>query len=159
MNAQQYAQLNTLLEQGILVLEKLSTLYDNEQKAIAGKELEQLSDIIQEKTDFLSKFHQFTLERNDLLASFGVEQDPADYNLPEAESELSTTTAQLYTRIKDLLLTLQSKNKRNEQIVYRSEQNVSQLLSLISGQKKQDKLYNKGGSSSLYKAQSRLGKA
>ena len=159
MNSQQYEQLNTLLEQGILFLEKLSTIYDSEQAALASKDLEQLSDIIQEKTDLLNKFHQFTQERSNLLASFGIQQDPADYSLPESESDLTAATAQLHSRIKELLIDLQSKNKRNEQIVYRSEQNVTQLLSLVRGQKKQDKLYDKAGGSSLYKAQSRLGKA
>lgn len=162
MNEQQYEQLNTLLQQGILLLESLSGIYDSELEALSSKDLNKLSDITQEKTGLLNKFHQFTQERIELLNSFGIEVEAGDYQIPSETPnapEANEETSSLHSSIKQLLETLQQKNSRNEQAIYRNQQNVSQLLAIVRGHKKQDQLYNKSGSSGLYKAQNRLGKA
>ncbi len=162
MNTQQNEQLNTLLKQGILLLESLSVIYDTELEALSSKDLDRLGDVTQEKTDLLQKFHQFTKDRIELLNTFGIEVEAGDYQIPldnQTESQGAEDTNTLHTTIKRLLKTLQQKNNRNEQAIYRNQQNVSQLLAIVRGHKKQDQLYNKAGSSGLYKAQSSLGKA
>jgi len=162
MNKQQNEQLNTLLKQGILLLESLSVIYDTELEALSSKDLDRLGDVTQEKTDLLNKFHQFTKDRVALLNSFGIEVEAGNYqipldDLPDSKEDEDTNT--LHATIKRLLKTLQQKNNRNEQAIYRNQQNVSQLLAIVRGHKKQDQLYNKAGNSGLYKAQSSLGKA
>lgn len=162
MNKQQNEQLNTLLKQGILLLESLSVIYDTELEALSSKDLDRLGDVTQEKTDLLNKFHQFTKDRVELLNTFGIEVEAGDYQIPldsPSDSKQDEDTNTLHTTIKRLLKTLQQKNNRNEQAIYRNQQNVSQLLAIVRGHKKQDQLYNKAGSSGLYKAQSSLGKA
>lgn len=159
MNQEQIDQLDTLLQQGILLLESLSEVYDTELNALSSKDLELLSDTTQEKMGLLNNFHNFTLERVELLKSYGYEIEAENYSTPEDQSLPAPTLEEHNTRIKQLLKELQQKNKRNEQAIYRNQQNVSQLLAIVRGHKKQDQLYNKTGSSGLYKAQSRIGKA
>lgn len=160
MTEEQLLELDTLLKQGILLLESLSAIYDKELEALSSKDLDKLSDTTQEKMALLNKFHNFTLERVELLKSFGHETDTAEYSLPdEAKSQGNISAAESYATIKQLLKDLQHKNKRNEQAIYRNQQNVTQLLAIVRGHKKQDQLYNKSGGSGLYKAQSRIGKA
>lgn len=161
MNEQQTAQLNTLLLQGISLLESLSEIYDKELETLSSKDLNKLSDITQEKTDLLNKFHKFTQDRVQLLESFGVTQHSQDYQLPEdaIPVEIATIISDSYTTIKSLLTDLQKKNTRNEQAIYRNQQNVNQLLAIVRGHTNQNKIYNKAGNSGLYKAQNRLGKA
>jgi flagellar biosynthesis/type III secretory pathway chaperone len=161
MTEQQLTELNTLLEQGILLLESLNSIYDKELEALSSKDLDRLSDTTQEKMALLNRFHDFTLERVELLKSFGYNTEIGDYGLPDAveESPSQRVTAEHYVVIKQHLKELQQKNKRNEQAIHRSQQNVTQLLAIVRGHKKQDQLYNKAGSSGLYKAQNRIGKA
>lgn len=162
MTEQQYIELDTLLKQGILLLESLSNIYDTELEALSSKDLDKLSDTTQEKMSLLNNFHNFTLKRVELLKSFGYEFEIGDYKLPDDSPENSPSTPSVtenYTLIKQYLKELQQKNKRNEQAIYRNQQNVTQLLAIVRGHKKQDQLYNKAGSSGLYKAQSRIGKA
>ncbi|WP_415902031.1 flagella synthesis protein FlgN [Neptuniibacter sp. QD29_5] len=159
MTEQQYTKLDTLLKQGILLLESLSTVYDRELEALSSKDLEQLSDITQEKMGVINKFHNFTLERVALLKSFGIDIDSEDYSAQEDNTPAAQQTNAFYAEIKRHLKELQHKNKRNEQAIYRNQQNVNQLLAIVRGHKKQDQLYGKAGASKLYKAQSSLGKA
>ncbi|KXJ57470.1 flagellar protein FlgN [Neptuniibacter pectenicola] len=161
MTEQQLTELNTLLEQGILLLESLNSIYDKELEALSSKDLDRLSDTTQEKMALLNRFHDFTLERVELLKSFGYNTEIGDYGLPDAveENPSQRVTAEHYVVIKQHLKELQQKNKRNEQAIHRSQQNVTQLLAIVRGHKKQDQLYNKAGSSGLYKAQNRIGKA
>jgi flagellar biosynthesis/type III secretory pathway chaperone len=161
MTEQQLTELNTLLEQGILLLESLNSIYDKELEALSSKDLDRLSDTTQEKMALLNSFHDFTLERVELLKSFGYNTEIGDYGLPDAveENPSQRVTAEHYVVIKQHLKELQQKNKRNEQAIHRSQQNVTQLLAIVRGHKKQDQLYNKAGSSGLYKAQNRIGKA
>lgn len=162
MTEEQYINLDTLLKQGILLLESLSNIYDKELEALSSKDLDKLSDTTQEKTTLLNNFHNFTLQRIELLKSFGYESEANQYKLPEDatnESPAYSAASTSYTTIKQHLKKLQQKNKRNEQAIYRNQQNVTQLLAIVRGHKKQDQLYNKAGGSGLYKAQSRIGKA
>ncbi|WP_067867155.1 flagella synthesis protein FlgN [Neptuniibacter marinus] len=162
MTEQQITELNTLLEQGILLLESLSSIYDKELEALSSKDIDRLSDTTQEKMALLNSFHNFTLERVELLKSFGYNIEAGDYGLPrnmEEDSPFLSQAAEHYVLIKQYLKELQHKNKRNEQAIHRSQQNVTQLLAIVRGQKKQDQLYTKAGSSGLYKAQNRIGKA
>lgn len=159
MTEQQHIELDTLLKQGILLLESLNTIYDRELEALSSKDLEQLSDITQEKMGVINKFHNFTLERVALLKSFGIEIDSDDYSTAEDNTPAAEQTNAIYAEIKKHLKELQHKNKRNEQAIYRNQQNVNQLLAIVRGHKKQDQLYGKAGASKLYKAQSSLGKA
>jgi flagellar biosynthesis/type III secretory pathway chaperone len=161
MNPQQAAQLNTLLMQGISLLESLSNIYDKELETLSNKDLKKLSDVTQEKTDLLNKFHRFTQDRQELLESFGITQDSQSYQLPEGTAETAENKAvdESHNKIKALLAELQKKNKRNEQAIYRNQQNVNQLLAIVRGQNNQNKIYDKAGNSGMYKAQSRLGKA
>lgn len=162
MTEEQLLELNTLLKQGILLLESLTSIYDKELEALSSKDLDKLSDTTQEKMSLLNKFHNFTLERVELLKSFGHDITSDQYSLPEAskaDSQGSKAASANYAVIKQFLKELQQKNKRNEQAIYRNQQNVTQLLAIVRGHKKQDQLYNKSGGSGLYKAQSRIGKA
>jgi len=161
MTEQQLTELNTLLEQGILLLESLNSIYDKELEALSSKDLDRLSDTTQEKMALLNSFHDFTLERVELLKSFGYNTEIGDYGLPDAveDNPSQRVTAEHYVVIKQHLKELQQKNKRNEQAIHRSQQNVTQLLAIVRGHKKQDQLYNKAGGSGLYKAQNRIGKA
>ncbi|WP_286236869.1 flagellar protein FlgN [Neptuniibacter halophilus] len=159
MTEQQYSELDTLLKQGILLLDSLSEIYDQELEALSSKDLDRLSDTTQEKMGLLNSFHTFTQQRVELLSSFGVQVEVGDYSLPDTSSPAARLTGELHTEIKQKLKQLQQKNKRNEQAIYRNQQNVNQLLAIVRGHKKQDQLYNKSGNSGLYKAQSRLGKA
>jgi flagellar biosynthesis/type III secretory pathway chaperone len=162
MTEEQYIDLDTLLKQGILLLESLSKIYDTELEALSSKDLDKLSDTTQEKMSLLNNFHNFTLQRVELLKSFGHDFEVGQYQLPDdvtEESPATQTVSESYIVIKHHLKELQQKNKRNEQAIYRSQQNVTQLLAIVRGHKKQDQLYNKAGGSGLYKAQSRIGKA
>lgn len=162
MNEQQYSELNTLLKQGILILDSISSIYDRELETLSSKDLDKLSDITQEKTSLLNDFHNFTMERVKLLKSFGYDVQSDDYQIhsnPDKPSPSSEAATKNYLLIKQRLKDLQKKNKRNEQAIYRNQQNVTQLLAIVRGHKKQDQLYNKAGSSGLYKAQNRIGKA
>lgn len=162
MTEQQFKELNTLLKQGILLLESLVTLYDTELDALSSQNLEKLSDCTQDKMDLLNKFHSFTQERVTLLSSFGFEVAAGDYKHPAEDnipSAVRQKIDQLNDSIKQHLKTLQVLNKRNEQAIYRNQQNVGQLLDIVRGHTGNDQLYGKSGSAGLYKAQSRLGKA
>ncbi len=158
MTEQQLSELNTLLMQGISLLESLSAIYDRELHALSSRDLEQLSDITQEKTGLLDKFYNFTLERVELLRSFGIDVAKDDYS-NTGMAETHTAIDASYQQIKQHLKELQQKNKRNEQAIYRNQQNVGQLLAILRGHEKKYQLYNKAGSPGLYKAQSRIGKA
>jgi len=159
MTEQQHNELDALLKQGILLLESLNTIYDQELEAVSSKNLEKLSDITQEKMGVINKFHAFTQDRVALLNSFGIDIDAENYSAPDDSTPHSQQTNTLYTEIKRHLKELQHKNKRNEQAIFRNQQNVSQLLAIARGHTKEDQLYNKAGGSGLYKAQSSLGKA
>jgi len=161
MNEQQSTQLNTLLLQGISLLEHLSSIYDTELETLSNKDLNKLSDITQEKTDLLNKFHQFTQDRVALLESFGITQHTQDYQIPDETipEEAAAILSESHTTLKALLNELQKKNSRNEQAIQRNQQNVNQLLAIVRGHTSQNKIYNKTGNSGLYKAQNRIGKA
>lgn len=137
MTEQQLTELNTLLEQGILLLESLNSIYDKELEALSSKDLDRLSDTTQEKMALLNRFHDFTLERVELLKSFGYNTEIGDYGLPDAveENPSQRVTAEHYVVIKQHLKELQQKNKRNEQAIHRSQQNVTQLLAIVRGHK------------------------
>lgn len=161
MNDQQLDQLNTLLKQGILLLESLSKTYDTELETLGAADLDAFSDITQVKTKQLEEFHAFTQERIELLTSFGAPAEAGNYELDEKtpNSPAATSITETTSQLKALLTELQTKNKRNEQAIHRNQQNVTQFLDILRGQKRQDQLYNQKGSAGLYKAQSRLGKA
>ena len=159
MTEQQFSQLDTLLLQGISLLEALSTIYDKELEALSSKDLDLLSDITQEKTGLLNRFHNFTLERVELLKSFSIETSKEDYSSAGLSEPFASKIDERNLTIKSHLKELQQKNNRNEQTIYRNQQNINQLLSIVRGHDKKDQLYNKAGGSGLYKAQSRIGKA
>lgn len=161
MTEQQCIELNTLLRQGILLLEELEQIYDKELDALGEHDLNKLSSATQEKLGLVGNFHDFIQKRLQLLESFGLQIEADSYQLPEntKKTDAAMQVSESYDKIKQHLNSLQLKNKRNEQVVYRSNHNIENLLAIVRGHKEHDHLYNSSGGSGLYKAQNRIGKA
>ncbi|WP_372598401.1 flagella synthesis protein FlgN [Amphritea sp.] len=154
-------QINALTTQGITFLTTLSELLDAEYQALQQRSIEQLQELVGQKTDTLQQLEENNQARNQLFISAGITPDKPglqDYKARLNETEAASFTS-LWSELEQVLRQVNEKNKRNEIIITRNSRNLEQLMSIIRGQNQKNTLYNQSGGKGNYSAQNSLGKA
>ena len=154
-------QLNALTRQGISFLTTLDTLLDQEYQALQERKIDQLQLLVEKKTTALQQLEENNQARNQLFINSGITPDKAglqDYcaKLPDIDAKSFT---QYWSELETILLQVNEKNQRNEQVISRSSRNLEQLLSILRGQNQKNMLYDQSGGKGNYAAQNRIGKA
>lgn len=159
--AGQLTELNTLNQQGIVVIGELSNLLDLEYEALSERHVEQIQAIVQDKTKVLSKLEANSKSRNELFSTLQITADKEglDTFVSTLDNRSRIEFESHWQPLENLLLEVNEKNQRNESVITRNARNLDRLMSIIRGQNQKNVLYNNAGSKGDYTAQSRLGKA
>ena len=154
-------QINALTTQGIAFLDTLNDLLDQEYQALQQRNIEQLQELVEQKTEALRELEENNQVRNQLFISAGITPDKT--GLQAFQAALNETDAKafstLWNQLEKVLLQVNDKNKRNELIITRNSRNLEQLLSILRGQNQKNTLYDQSGEKGNYSAQNSLGKA
>lgn len=154
-------QLNALTRQGVTLLGTLETLLDQEHEALGQRDITQLQQLVDQKTQALAALEENNLTRNQLLTEAGITPDKA--GLKQYCAQLAPSEAELFKdhwrSMETALHSVNEKNQRNELIISRNSRNLEQLLSILRGQNQRNVLYDQSGGKGNYSAQNRLGKA
>lgn len=153
---QNLAELPALLRRGCSYLQQLNALLDQEREALTQSSTTELERIMNDKQALLGQFEQCKQQWSQLISSHASSIDDLFAQLPDV---LRQHLQPLWQELEQLNQQVQRANQRNGQIVNGRQRQVSQLLSLMQGQRQQDQLYTDAGNSNNYRAQSRLGKA
>ncbi|WP_261842447.1 flagella synthesis protein FlgN [Aliamphritea ceti] len=157
----QFNELNTLNQQGIVVISKLSGLLDQEFAALSERDVEKIQSTVQEKTDTLRELEANSKSRNELFAQLQITANKQ--GLDTFKSSLPSAQQAVFLKhwkpLEELLLEVNDKNQRNETVVNRNSRNLDRLMSIIRGQNQKNMLYDNIGGKGNYSAQQRLGKA
>lgn len=157
----QLSELNTLNQQGLITIGKLSALLDQEYDALSARNVEDIQQTVQQKTDILRELETNSRSRNELFNQLGVSASKQGLETfsgtlpPEPRAEF----LRHWKPLEALLLEVNEKNQRNETVVTRNSRNLEHLMSIIRGQNQKNMLYDNAGGKGNYSAQQRLGKA
>lgn len=150
-----------LIDKGSQILATLCDLSDQEKNAIEKIDPTLLQNCVNQKQQNLELLAENTLLRNEALVELGFSADTQ--GLEQLQQSLSPGIAkEISKRWENLTIQLQQAaklNQRNEQIVKRSQGNVSQLLSILQGQTPKTTIYDEAGHKGNYSGQNTLGKA
>jgi len=154
-------QLNALTHQGVLLLNTLENLLEQEFEALNQRNIDQLQQLIAQKTDALTQLEENNLARNQLFIQAGITPNKSGLQqycdqLPPAQA---TTFKNQWRKLEQVLHSVNEKNQRNELTINRNGRNLGQLLSILRGQNQKTMLYDQSGEKGNYSAQSRIGKA
>ncbi len=150
-----------LVDEGSQILATLCRLSDAEKTAIAQLDPSALQDSVTQKQQQLERLAENTLQRNQTLVELGFSADEQGLKLllaglsPAIAEQVSSRWNTLTTQLKQA----SELNQRNEQIVHRSQKNLSRLVSILQGQSPKTTIYNEAGHKGNYSAQNTLGKA
>lgn len=149
-------QFETLIQEGVQLLESLHTLLDSELFALESRDMQQIQALNNNKQELLLQF-----DRNNQHRAIWLKENGYDNNKTAINALLESTqqlNEQWHTLESALHNTAQA-NQRNEQVLTRHLQQVNQLLGLLRGQQPSNTLYTASGGKGDYSGQSRLGKA
>ncbi|MEH6470269.1 MAG: flagellar protein FlgN [Halopseudomonas sp.] len=150
-----------LTDKGNQTLATLCRLSEQEKLAIEKLDASSLQSCVTQKQEQLELLAENTLQRNQALVELGFSAD--EQGLQQLLSDLPAAIAkQVSSRWDSLTLQLKQAaelNHRNEQIVQRSQKNLSRLVSILQGQSPKTSIYNEAGHKGNYSAQNTLGKA
>tara|TARA_R110001583_G_C5480852_1_gene393776 strand:+ start:137 stop:628 length:492 start_codon:yes stop_codon:yes gene_type:complete len=150
-----------LIDKGSQTLATLCRLSDEEKNAVVQLDASALQNCVAQKQEQLELLAENTLQRNQTLVELGFSADEAGFS-QLLESLTPAIAQQVSGRWRTLTMELKKAselNQRNEQIVNRSQQNLSRLLSILQGQTAKTSIYNEAGHKGNYSAQNTLGKA
>ncbi|MFT6916890.1 MAG: flagella synthesis protein FlgN [Motiliproteus sp.] len=150
-----------LIDEGNQILVALCDLNEEEKNAIAQLEATVLQNCVQQKQHQLERLAENTLQRNQTLIELGCSADEQGLNLllTELSPAISKQVSSRWSALTEQLKRASELNLRNEQIVNRSQKNLSRLVSILQGQSPQTTIYNEAGHKGNYSAQNTLGKA
>ncbi|MEH6651584.1 MAG: flagellar protein FlgN [Motiliproteus sp.] len=150
-----------LIDEGSQILATLCDLSDQEKNAIEKVDPALLQNCVSQKQKNLELLAENTLQRNEALIELGFSADAQ--GLEQLQQSLSPgITKEISKRWENLSSQLRQAaklNQRNEQIVKRSQGNISQLLSILQGQSPKTTIYDEAGHKGNYSGQNKLGKA
>lgn len=154
--------LNALCQEGIVALEQLLTLLDEELSALQHRDIEAIKALNTRKQEALIAIEQNNFARSQTLINAQTTPDKAGL-----EALLSTFPAspeldafhQAWPTLEAALQRVMEANKRNEQVLTRNRLYLDQLLATLRGQQPKNTLYTAKGNKGNYTSQSRLGKA
>ncbi len=150
-----------LITKGSQTLATLCDLSDQEKVAIETLDASNLQNCVAQKQQNLELLADNTLQRNQTLVELGFSADPQ--GLQQLQQSLPPVIAkEVIKRWEILTEQLQqaaSLNQRNEQIVQRSQGNLTRLLSILQGQSPKTTIYDEAGHKGNYSGQNTLGKA
>lgn len=150
-----------LIDKGSQTLATLCDLSEQEKSAIETLDANVLQNCVVQKQKNLELLADNTLQRNQTLVELGFSAD--EQGLQLLQDSLSNTIAKEVTKrwdtLTEQLQQAASLNQRNEQIVQRSQGNLTRLLSILQGQSPKTTIYNEAGHKGNYSGQNTLGKA
>ena len=150
-----------LIDKGSLILATLCDLSDQEKKAIEIIDPSLLQNCVNQKQQNLEQLAENTLQRNETLIELGFSADTQ--GLEQLQLSLSPGVAKeiskRWSNLSSQLRQAAKLNQRNEQIVKRSQGNITQLLSILQGQSPKTTIYDEAGHKGNYSGQNTLGKA
>ena len=149
-----------LIEKGSELLATLCHLSDQEKNAIEQQSADQLQRVVADKRLALQALAENTDQRNQILREAGCSCDQLGIeqfftSLPPSQTEPLRSA---WGRMSATLQRAAELNRRNEQIVSRSQKNLEQLLAILRGQTAKTTIYDQAGLKN-YSARSTLGKA
>ncbi|MFT5722691.1 MAG: flagella synthesis protein FlgN [Motiliproteus sp.] len=150
-----------LIDEGNQILVALCGLNEEEKNAIAQLEASALQRCVKQKQHQLERLAENTLQRNQTLIELGFSADEQGLNLllTTLSPAISKQVSSRWSALTEQLKRAAELNLRNEQIVNRSQKNLSRLLSILQGQSPKTTIYNEAGHKGNYSAQNTLGKA
>jgi len=149
-----------LIEKGSELLATLCRLSEQEKIAIEQQSADALQAVVTEKRLALQALAENTDERNQFLRDngFSCDQEGIERLITSLPANQSRVVDAVWQTLAERLQQAVSLNQRNEQIVSRSQKNLTQLLAILRGQSAKTTLYDQAGLKN-YSARSTLGKA
>ena len=150
-----------LIDEGSQTLVTLCRLSEDEKHAIAQLDASALQSCVNQKQEQLEQLAENTLLRNEILIELGFSADEQGLNklLTGLTPAISKQVSSRWSALTKQLKLAAELNQRNEQIVNRSQKNLSRLVSILQGQSAKTTIYNEAGHKGNYSAQNTLGKA
>ncbi len=150
-----------LIDKGSQTLATLCDLSEQEKQAIETINASELQSCVKQKQQQLELLADNTLQRNQILVALGFSTDMQGLqglqdSLPPA---IAKQVIKRWNLLSEQLQKAADLNHRNEQIVQRSQRNLSNLLSIMQGQSPKNTLYDDAGHKGNYSGQNTLGKA
>jgi flagella synthesis protein FlgN len=160
-NIQSVKHFCELIDEGNQILVTLCRLSEEEKLAIAKLDAKALQLCVNQKQEQLEQLAENTLQRNQTLVELGLSADEQGINqlLKQLSPAISKQVSSRWSALTTQLKLAASLNQRNEQIVNRSQKNLSRLVSILQGQTAKTTIYNEAGHKGNYSAQNTLGKA
>lgn len=154
--------LNALCHEGIVALEHLLALLNEELTALQNRDIEAITNLNVRKQDALGAIEKNNASRSQVLINAQTTPDKPGLNTlistfspcPELDTFHDT-----WPKLEAALQHVMEANKRNEQVLTRNRLYLDQLLATLRGQQPKNTLYTAKGNKGNYTSQSRLGKA
>lgn len=150
-----------LTKEGCQQLAALCDFCESEKSAIENHNVDDFKAVLLQKQSQLELISDNIKQRNELLTSLGFSADESGLNgfiesLPAPQAKVIRTS---WEKLEQQLKQSIELNQRNELIVKRGQNNLSQLMTILQGHSPKTSLYDEKGGSGNYSAQNRLGKA
>lgn len=156
------AKIDTLTQEGILLLEQLDNILTTELGAFQSRDIDAIKSTFEQKASLLSQFDSNNQQRAECMSMAGVPLNKAGIDqLAQQIPNLNIKQKFLsnWSTLEDRLKTVMAANQRNELVLMRNKQSLDKLLSLLRGKPQANTLYTASGSKGDYSSQSHLGKA
>lgn len=154
--------LNALCHEGIVALEHLLALLNEELTALQNRDIEAITSLNTRKQDALGAIENNNAARSQVLINAQTTPDKSGLDALISTfspcPELDVFHA-IWPKLEAALQQVMEANKRNEQVLTRNRLYLDQLLATLRGQQPKNTLYTAKGNKGNYTSQSRLGKA
>lgn len=141
-NLQVWNGLNTTFEQDIPATAQLLDLLQNERKALENRDYKEFQELIGQKQKVLALLENHSTIRQQLLHNAGFTDEASTLKAAEQQAP---NIAKSWKKLGKQWANCQELNEINERIAKRTRLVVDQILDMLRGQNKQEKLYDVKG--------------
>jgi len=134
--------LNTTFEQDLPATAQLLALLQREREMLEERNYQEFQQIVEQKQKLLAMLEQHTVIRQQLFQQAGLVDEAS---ILRAAEQQAPAVAQSWHKLGKQWASCQELNEINERIATRTRLVVGQVLDLLRGQNKQEKLYNVKG--------------
>ncbi len=139
------AQILTLIQSDLSYAEALAALLQREQEALASRQRQVMSELLDEKVALLNNIDRNAGERYQLLQALGCETNELAWQTL-IESQNDEKINQTWRQLQDVLAECKKYNAINGKVIARSRQSLNKLIHILRGQIHATETYNQKGS-------------
>lgn len=154
-------QLHTLIDEGVELLSALEKLLADERRAVEKRDRLALEQSTTEKTALLPRVEANFRARQQWMSAQGIEPSADGWQafVEQQPAQSARPLNDAWQQLSDALERTQKASRVNQQLIRRSQENTTRLLSLLQGKNPQNDLYGSSGQSASISTQSPIGKA